>query len=345
MARIQISNLKKAFGNLSVIKGVDLDIDDKEFVVFVGPSGCGKSTMLRLIAGLEESSAGTITLDGEDVTSLTAAERGLAMVFQSYALYPHKSVRDNMAFPLRVAGMGKAAANAEVDRAAEVLQLTALLDRKPKELSGGQRQRVAIGRCIVRNPKAFLFDEPLSNLDAALRVEMRVQIAKLHRQLQATMIYVTHDQVEAMTLANRIVVFSAGKIEQIGTPLALYTNPGNLFVATFIGSPKMNILPMTDAGGTTEREVKDGTPKHLGVRPEHMKISKRGKGLAGTISVTEHLGADSFYHVETEGGDSLVARGHLSDGLREGDAVKLTFDPQHIHLFDAEGRCLTSLAE
>ena len=345
MAGIQIQGLKKAFGSTLVIKGVDLEIADKEFVVFVGPSGCGKSTMLRLIAGLEESSEGTISLEGEDVTSLTASERGLAMVFQSYALYPHKSVRENMAFPLRVAGMGKSEANAEVDRAAEVLQLTPLLDRKPKELSGGQRQRVAIGRCIVRNPKAFLFDEPLSNLDAALRVEMRVQIAKLHRQLDATMIYVTHDQVEAMTLANRIVVFSAGRIEQIGSPLELYTNPGNLFVATFIGSPKMNIIDMTDAGGTTKRQVLEGEPTHLGIRPEHTSVKKgKTKGIKGAISVTEHLGADSFYHVETDEGQTLVARGELADGLREGDHVTLTFDPEQIHLFDKEGKCLTKTA-
>ena len=341
MAGISIQGLKKAFGSTLVIKGVDLEIADKEFVVFVGPSGCGKSTMLRLIAGLEESSAGTISLDGEDVTSLTASERGLAMVFQSYALYPHKTVRENMAFPLRVAGMSKPDADQEVDRAAEVLKLTPLLDRKPKELSGGQRQRVAIGRCIVRNPKAFLFDEPLSNLDAALRVEMRVQIAKLHRQLDATMIYVTHDQVEAMTLANRIVVFSAGQIEQIGTPLELYTNPGNLFVATFIGSPKMNILTMTEAGGKTRRSTGSGTPTHLGIRPEHTHIKSKGKGIKGTISVSEHLGADSFYHVETQDGETIVARGHLFDGLQEGDQVSLSFDPDQIHLFDAEGRCLT----
>ena len=341
MAQISIQGLKKAFGHTPVIKGVDLEIADKEFVVFVGPSGCGKSTMLRLIAGLEESTNGKILLDGDDVTSLTASERGLAMVFQSYALYPHKTVRDNMAFPLRVAGMGRAEVDKEIDKAADVLQLTALLDRKPKELSGGQRQRVAIGRCIVRNPKAFLFDEPLSNLDAALRVEMRVQIAKLHRQLDATMIYVTHDQVEAMTLANRIVVFSAGRIEQIGSPLTLYTNPGNLFVATFIGSPKMNIISMTEAGGKTQRALSDGLPTHLGIRPEHVHISSSGKGLSGTISVSEHLGADSFFHVETETGQTLIARGELADDLHEGDPVVLTFDSEQIHLFDANGSCLT----
>ncbi len=242
MSAITIEGLYKSFGSVPVIKGVDLEIQDKEFVVFVGPSGCGKSTMLRLIAGLEEATAGSLHLGETDVTSLTAPERGLAMVFQSYALYPHKTVGENMAFPLKVAGVPAAEVRDKVQKAAEILQLEALLDRKPKELSGGQRQRVAIGRCIVRDPKAFLFDEPLSNLDAALRVEMRVQIARLHKQLAATMIYVTHDQIEAMTLADRIVVFSAGRIEQIGAPLDLYENPANLFVATFIGSPKMNIL-------------------------------------------------------------------------------------------------------
>ena len=347
MASITINGLKKAFGATPVIKGVDLEIGDKEFVVFVGPSGCGKSTMLRLIAGLEEATEGEILLGEQDVTSLTAPERGLAMVFQSYALYPHKTVRENMAFPLKVAGVDAATVRAEVDRAADILQLGDLLDRKPKELSGGQRQRVAIGRCIVRNPAAFLFDEPLSNLDAALRVEMRVQIARLHRQLDATMIYVTHDQVEAMTLADRIVVFSAGRIEQIGTPLELYENPGNLFVATFIGSPKMNILPLGGFYYSTSRQqaaTAAAAATHLGIRPEHTTIraAKAGEsGLIGTVSVAEHLGADSFFHVDLDGIGTLVARSELSSGLSEGDRVALAFDPAQVHLFDAEGTCLT----
>ena len=344
MASITINGLKKAFGSTPVIKGVDLEIADKEFVVFVGPSGCGKSTMLRLIAGLEEATEGEILLGDDDVTSLTAPERGLAMVFQSYALYPHKTVRENMAFPLKVAGVDGATVKAEVDRAADILQLGALLDRKPKELSGGQRQRVAIGRCIVRNPAAFLFDEPLSNLDAALRVEMRVQIARLHRQLDATMIYVTHDQVEAMTLADRIVVFSAGRIEQIGSPLELYENPGNLFVATFIGSPKMNILPLGGFEYSTTRKQNGGTATQLGIRPEHTTIraAKDGEtGLVGNVSVAEHLGADSFFHIDLDGIGTMVARSELSSGLREGDRVAVEFDPAQVHLFDAEGTCLT----
>ena len=329
MSSISIKNLKKAFGNVAVIKGVDLEIADKEFVVFVGPSGCGKSTMLRLIAGLEEATEGVIALGDDDVTSLTAPERGLAMVFQSYALYPHKTVGENMAFPLKVAGTPKAEVEREVARAAEILQLDKLLDRKPKELSGGQRQRVAIGRCIVRNPKAFLFDEPLSNLDAALRVEMRVQIARLHRQLDATMIYVTHDQVEAMTLADRIVVFSEGRIEQIGSPLELYENPGNLFVATFIGSPKMNILPHGTFDYTTSRKMNAGYAAHVGIRPEHVTIAKAKDGdtLVGIVGVTEHLGSDSFFHVDLPNIGVVVARGELASGVREGDKVSLTLDP------------------
>ncbi|MGB0807924.1 MAG: ABC transporter ATP-binding protein, partial [bacterium] len=242
MAGIVLRGVHKSFGEVEVIRGVDLEIEDREFVVFVGPSGCGKSTMLRLIGGLEEATEGQIIIGDQDVTGLPPAERSLSMVFQSYALYPHKTVRENMGFPLKMAGEPKEQVAAAVQEAANVLQLEPLLDRLPKELSGGQRQRVAIGRSIVRAPLAFLFDEPLSNLDAALRVQMRVEIARLHRRLRSTMIYVTHDQVEAMTLAHRIVVFSEGQIEQIGPPLELYENPANLFVATFIGSPMMNIL-------------------------------------------------------------------------------------------------------
>ena len=347
MSSISIRGLKKAFGNVPVIKGVDLEIADKEFVVFVGPSGCGKSTMLRLIAGLEEATEGVIALGEKDVTSLTAPERGLAMVFQSYALYPHKTVGENMAFPLRVAGVDKATIESEVARAAGILQLDKLLDRKPKELSGGQRQRVAIGRCIVRNPAAFLFDEPLSNLDAALRVEMRVQIARLHRQLDATMIYVTHDQVEAMTLADRIVVFSEGRIEQIGSPLELYENPGNMFVATFIGSPKMNVLPAGKFAYSTTREQAPGEVSHIGVRPEHVTLSKANvgdegeQGLVGTVGVTEHLGSDSFFHVDLPDIGVVVARGELASGIGEGDQVALALDPAQVHLFDDSGACLT----
>ena len=346
MASISIRDLKKAFGATPVIKGVDLEIADKEFVVFVGPSGCGKSTMLRLIAGLEEATEGSIYLGDEDVTSLTAPERGLAMVFQSYALYPHKTVRENMAFPLKVAGVDRKEADQEVMRAAEILQLQSLLERKPKELSGGQRQRVAIGRCIVRNPRAFLFDEPLSNLDAALRVEMRVQIARLHRQLDATMVYVTHDQVEAMTLADRIVVFSEGRIEQIGSPLALYENPGNLFVATFIGSPKMNILPADRFAYDTTRQRQAGDVAHVGIRPEHAELTKdtSDASLVGQVGVTEHLGSDSFFHVDIPDVGVVVARGDLASGIKEGDQVAVTLDPAQVHLFDANGNALTQTA-
>ena len=242
MATVTLRNLYKSYGDVEVIKGVDLDIQDREFVVFVGPSGCGKSTLLRMIAGLEEITSGDLSIDGERVNDVPPAERGLAMVFQSYALYPHMSVADNMAFSLRLAGVGKAERYQKVREAASVLQLEPLLDRKPRALSGGQRQRVAIGRAIVRNPKVFLFDEPLSNLDAALRVQMRIELARLHEELKATMIYVTHDQVEAMTLADQIVVLDGGVVQQAGTPLELYHHPENLFVAGFIGSPKMNLL-------------------------------------------------------------------------------------------------------
>jgi len=248
MGRIELKNIHKSFGDLEVIKGVNLSVADGELVIFVGPSGCGKSTLLRLISGLEEASEGAIIIDEQDVTGDPPAERGLSMVFQSYALYPHKTVRQNMGFGLQVAHTPKAEIAQMVDKAAQTLQLEPLLERKPKELSGGQRQRVAIGRAIVREPKAFLFDEPLSNLDAALRVEMRLEIAKLHQKLKATMIYVTHDQVEAMTLADKIVVLQAGVIEQIGAPLELYNQPTNLFVAQFIGSPKMNVVKAASKG-------------------------------------------------------------------------------------------------
>src|ERR687898_1443849 len=248
MADITMRHVKKSFGHVEVIKGVDLDIKNKEFVVFVGPSGCGKSTLLRLVAGLEDITSGTLMFDGEEVNDLPPAERGIAMVFQSYALYPHMSVYENMAFGLKLAKVGKEGVDERVRRAARILQIEHLLERKPKQLSGGQRQRVAIGRAIVRDPKVFLFDEPLSNLDAALRVQMRIEIAKLHTDTRATMIYVTHDQVEAMTLADRIVVLNAGRVEQVGTPLELYHRPANLFVAGFIGSPQMNFIKATVSG-------------------------------------------------------------------------------------------------
>ena len=351
MSAITIKGLHKSFGSVHVIKGVDLEIGDKEFVVFVGPSGCGKSTMLRLIAGLEEASAGSMHLGDTDVTSLTAPERGLAMVFQSYALYPHKTVEENMAFPLKVAGVPKAEVEAKVRAAAEILQLEALLDRRPKALSGGQRQRVAIGRCIVRDPAAFLFDEPLSNLDAALRVEMRVQIARLHKQLAATMIYVTHDQVEAMTLADRIVVFSEGRIEQIGAPLDLYEDPANLFVATFIGSPKMNIMgadALARAGAVVRgtRFTNADAAAHFGIRPEHLSLqagaSPGDNRLVGEVGIFEKLGGDSFFHVDVAGIGTLVARTPPTAQHQEGDTVTLEIDPAHLHAFDADEKSLAA---
>ena len=353
MAGIVLRGVHKSFGEVEVIRGVDLEIEDREFVVFVGPSGCGKSTMLRLIGGLEEATEGQIIIGDQDVTGLPPAERSLSMVFQSYALYPHKTVRENMGFPLKMAGEPKEQVAAAVQEAANVLQLEPLLDRLPKELSGGQRQRVAIGRSIVRAPLAFLFDEPLSNLDAALRVQMRVEIARLHRRLRSTMIYVTHDQVEAMTLAHRIVVFSEGQIEQIGPPLELYENPANLFVATFIGSPMMNIL---SGKGSVEGQfqLEDGsvlkTHRNLtgkvegtvqvGIRPEHIELDEEGP-VRGKVAVVERLGADSFVHVDLEAGTTVLVRQAGNARLEEETSVCMRFLPEHLHLFNAEGKALT----
>ena len=353
MAGIVLRGVHKSFGEVEVIRGVDLEIEDREFVVFVGPSGCGKSTMLRLIGGLEEATEGQIIIGDQDVTGLPPAERSLSMVFQSYALYPHKTVRENMGFPLKMAGEPKEQVAAAVQEAANVLQLEPLLDRLPKELSGGQRQRVAIGRSIVRAPLAFLFDEPLSNLDAALRVQMRVEIARLHRRLRSTMIYVTHDQVEAMTLAHRIVVFSEGQIEQIGPPLELYENPANLFVATFIGSPMMNIL--SGKGSVEGRfQLEDGsvlkTHRNLtgkvegtvqvGIRPEHIELDEEGP-VRGKVAVVERLGADSFVHVDLEAGTTVLVRQTGNARLEEETSVRMRFLPEHLHLFNAEGKALT----
>ncbi|MEP6827340.1 MAG: ABC transporter ATP-binding protein, partial [Aestuariivirga sp.] len=282
MGTITLKKVRKAFGDAVIIPGADLEIREGEFIVFVGPSGCGKSTLLRLIAGLEDLTSGSMSIDGKDVTGAPPSERGLAMVFQSYALYPHMSVRNNIAFPLKMAKMPQAEIDAKVAKAAETLNLTEYLDRKPRQLSGGQRQRVAIGRAIVRDPKAFLFDEPLSNLDAALRVNMRVEIMQMHEDMKRTMIYVTHDQVEAMTMADRIVVLNRGNIEQVGSPLELYNKPNSLFVAGFIGSPKMNFVE-----GNT-----------LGVRPEHITVSDKKGDWQGTVKLSEHLGSDTFLHVD-----------------------------------------------
>ncbi len=330
MGRITLDQVTKSFGDVNVIPPLDLEINDGEFVVFVGPSGCGKSTLLRLIAGLEDVTEGKITIDGKDATMVPPAKRGLAMVFQSYALYPHMSVRRNIAFPLRMAKMDQAEIDKRVNGAASVLNLTDYLDRRPGQLSGGQRQRVAIGRAIVREPAAFLFDEPLSNLDAALRVGMRLEISELHKRLETTMIYVTHDQVEAMTMADKIVVLQAGVIEQVGSPLELYQRPRNTFVAGFIGSPKMNLISGPEAA------------KHdaatIGIRPEHIEISETEGAWKGEVGVSEHLGSDTFFHVQTDiSSEPLTVRATGERSLRYHSHVYLTPRAEHLHRFDAKG--------
>jgi multiple sugar transport system ATP-binding protein len=330
MGQITLKQVTKRFGNVEVIPSLDLEIGDGEFTVFVGPSGCGKSTLLRLIAGLEDTTSGQILIDGQDATSVPPAKRGLAMVFQSYALYPHMSVRKNIAFPLRMARLDKAEQNRRVEQAAAVLNLTDYLDRRPGQLSGGQRQRVAIGRAIVREPSAFLFDEPLSNLDAALRVGMRLEISELHERLKTTMIYVTHDQVEAMTMADKIVVLRAGNIEQVGSPLELYKNPRNQFVAGFIGSPKMNFIEGEEA-------AKHGAHT-IGIRPEHISVSETEGLWSGVVSVSEHLGSDTFFHVHNTGlADSITVRADGEVGFRHGDRIHMTPRDDVIHKFDANG--------
>ena len=334
MGSIVLKQVSKVFGEAKVIPSIDLEIDNGEFVVFVGPSGCGKSTLLRLIAGLEDVSGGQIMIDGKDGTNLKPSERGLAMVFQSYALYPHMSVRKNIAFPLKMANMPQAEIDKKVADAARVLNLTDYLERKPRQLSGGQRQRVAIGRAIVRQPAAFLFDEPLSNLDAALRVNMRLEISELHQQLKTTMIYVTHDQVEAMTMADKIVVLNRGNIEQVGSPLELYRSPRNLFVAGFIGSPKMNFVK-----GAYAQTLSADT---IGVRPEHVLLSTTAGDWQGKVLVAEHLGSDTFLHIDVEGIGTVTARGSGDFPARAGDTVYLTPDKTHIHRFNAEGLAISA---
>jgi multiple sugar transport system ATP-binding protein len=329
MGQIVLRNVNKSFGTTTVIPSIDLTIEDGEFVVFVGPSGCGKSTLLRLIAGLEDTTGGTISIDGKDVTDAAPSRRGLAMVFQSYALYPHMSVYNNIAFPLKMAKVDKAEIDRKVRAAAQTLNLTNYLERRPGQLSGGQRQRVAIGRAIVRQPSAFLFDEPLSNLDAALRGTMRLEISELHHQLATTMIYVTHDQVEAMTMADKIVVLNAGNIEQVGSPLELYRSPRNLFVAGFIGSPKMNLV-----NGPHAARVGAET---IGVRPEHVAISRTAGDWKGTVGVAEHLGADTFLHVHTEDAGTITVRAPGEIGLDHGQTVWLTPEAGRIHRFDKAG--------
>jgi multiple sugar transport system ATP-binding protein len=331
MGRITLNRITKAFGETEVIPPLDLAIEDGEFVVFVGPSGCGKSTLLRLIAGLEDVSSGHIEIDGRDVTDVPPAKRGLAMVFQSYALYPHMTVRKNIAFPMRMAGVPEDEQARRIEGAAKALNLTDYLERRPGQLSGGQRQRVAIGRAIVREPAAFLFDEPLSNLDAALRVGMRMEIGELHNSLETTMVYVTHDQVEAMTMADKIVVLRAGVIEQVGSPLDLYREPRNLFVAGFIGSPTMNLI----AGVEARRHGAET----IGVRPEHIEPGDpEGAPWAGEVGLSEHLGSDTFLHVHGTGlAETITVRAGGEVPLRHGDRVGLTPNPERIHRFDAKG--------
>jgi multiple sugar transport system ATP-binding protein len=360
MATLALRGVRKIFHGLEAIRGIDLDVADREFVVFVGPSGCGKSTLLRMIAGLEEISAGDLLIDGARVNDVGPADRGLAMVFQSYALYPHMTVRDNMGFSLRLAHVPKPERARKVAEAARVLQLEDYLDRKPGQLSGGQRQRVAIGRAIVRNPKIFLFDEPLSNLDAALRGQMRIELARLHAELQATMIYVTHDQVEAMTMADKIVVLQKGQVEQVGSPLELYHAPRNLFVAGFIGSPRMNFMParITATGPTGARLALEGGAEitvpaaadpglrgqsvTLGIRPEALRITAEGE-IAGEALVVERLGSLTLVHVRTAQ-DTIVVQTDGEDATRPRELLHLSINAAACHVFAQDGLALPRLA-
>ena len=348
MGTVTLRGIRKSYEKAEVIRGIDIEAQDGEFLVFVGPSGCGKSTTLRMIAGLESISAGDLLIDGVRANDLRPADRGAAMVFQSYALYPHMTVEENMGFALKMAGVPKAQRTQQVHQAAETLRMSELLGRYPKELSGGQRQRVAIGRAIVRKPKVFLFDEPLSNLDAALRVDMRVELARLHKELGTTMIYVTHDQVEAMTLGNRIAVFNQGRIEQVGAPLELYNRPANTFVATFIGAPKINLIPRPadNASGahqalwTALGGADLGQAQHIGVRPEHLQVSADGAGVSATIALAEHLGDASILHVRVEGVAELLKAKVSAEHshYQGGQTVAISADRTWVLAFDAAGQ-------
>ncbi|MCV2420882.1 ABC transporter ATP-binding protein [Paucibacter sp. DJ2R-2] len=363
MADVQLSGVSKAYGSIKILHGIDLEIRDGEFMVFVGPSGCGKSTLLRTIAGLEEITGGELRIGGRLVNEVPPAERGIAMVFQSYALYPHMNLYDNMAFGLKLAKVPPAEIDAAVKNAARILHIEHLLDRKPKDLSGGQRQRVAIGRAIVRKPEVFLFDEPLSNLDAALRVRMRYEFAKLHEDLKTTMVYVTHDQVEAMTLADRIVVLSAGKIEQVGTPLELYEHPRNLFVAGFIGSPKMNFLEaelvrgtssealVRLASGTQIRATVDasraqaGDKMTLGLRPEHFVVGAEDNAIQSTVTFVESLGSATHAYCAYPGvEDALTCEFDGRTRIKSGQDIRLGLPPEACYLFDAQGQAFQRLS-
>ena len=364
MANLKLENVRKAYGKAEILHGIDLDIEHGEFVVFVGPSGCGKSTLLRVIAGLETITSGNLIIDSRRVNNESPAKRGIAMVFQSYALYPHMTVYKNMAFGLKFSGVDKREVDEKVRRAAKSLQLEPLLERLPRELSGGQRQRVAIGRAIVREPNVFLFDEPLSNLDAALRVQTRLEIAQLHQELETTIIYVTHDQVEAMTLADKIVVLHAGNIEQVGSPLDLYHSPQNLFVAGFIGSPKMNFVKGTISRVEGNRitlslpgerqatvaveqcNAEPGDEVTLGLRPEHiLESADEAIGLEGTVDVVERLGDASFIYMHLDDGTPFTVRADGHSRARSGHRLVISAEADAAHLFDADGRAFTILRD
>ncbi len=353
MAAITLKGLKKSFGGTQVIKGVDITIENGEFVVFVGPSGCGKSTLLRMIAGLEDISGGTLTIGDKVMNDLPPKDRGVAMVFQSYAIFPHMTVRENVAFGLTIAGASKEEKDAKVAEAARILQMEHLLDRRPSQLSGGQRQRVAIGRAIVRKPEVFLFDEPLSNLDAALRMDMRMEIGKLHQQLGATMVYVTHDQVEAMTLADKIVVLKDGLVQQVGSPMDLYHNPDNIFVAGFLGSPSMNFLDVEVTAVAEGRAmvrnaaldpvsvpvrhpgITAGTKARLGIRPQYLDPDDPAGRLHGRVALTERLGSETVIETELTDGTNLIVALARDAKFAIGASISLAFDPDMAHLFAA----------
>ncbi|HEV8692472.1 MAG TPA: sn-glycerol-3-phosphate ABC transporter ATP-binding protein UgpC [Ideonella sp.] len=350
MGQLSLRGIKKRYGSTEVIGGIDLEVNDGEFLVFVGPSGCGKSTMLRMIAGLEEITEGELLIDGQRANDIRPAERGAAMVFQSYALYPHMTVAENMGFALKMAGVARAQREAQVQRAAEALHIVELLQRTPKELSGGQRQRVAIGRAIVRQPKVFLFDEPLSNLDAALRVAMRIELSRLHQSLSTTMIYVTHDQVEAMTLGDRIAVFNHGRIEQLGTPMALYQQPANEFVAGFLGTPRINLVERPAAGASGPHRAlwarllpqAPAGAQRVGLRPEHLRVAAGDDGVPATIALAEHLGDATILHLRVEGLAELL-RAKLGPGhghLAAGQVLGLDADAGAALAFGVDGRKL-----
>ncbi len=339
MAGLTLRDVRKSYGETQVMHGVDLDIEDGEFVVFVGPSGCGKSTLLRMIAGLEEISGGSVAIGDTEVNEVAASKRGVAMVFQTYALYPHMTVYKNMAFGLKQAKTDPAEIDRRVKAAAEILQITDYLERSPRNLSGGQRQRVAIGRAIVRDPKVFLFDEPLSNLDAALRVQTRLEIARLHERLQTTMIYVTHDQVEAMTLADKIVVLRDGRVEQVGSPITLYDTPANSFVAQFIGSPKMNFFESSDlASGASEVLGRTlAGDEHVGLRPEHLlPVSSGSSVIEGKLELVENLGEYALVHLVTETGVEFIAKTEKPPVQAKGETIGFSIKPELAHIFDKQ---------